>query len=114
MIEIEKIYGIINEGDIDKLKNELKNYHPVDIAELLDELLPEQCITLFGALEFDDAVQVLEEIDTDKRHFILTNIDPDYASKLISEMSSDILADFLGELKNGERKKILSLMKEED
>ncbi|WP_286680588.1 magnesium transporter [Tepidanaerobacter sp. EBM-49] len=114
MIEIEKIYGIINEGDIEKLKNELKNYHPVDIAELLDELLPEQCITLFGALEFDDAVQVLEEIDTDKRYFILTNIDPDYASKLISEMSSDILADFLGELKNGERKKILSLMKEED
>jgi magnesium transporter len=48
-------------------------------------------------------LQVLEEIDSDKKYFILTNVKPNYASKLIAEMSSDDVADLLGDLKQEEK-----------
>lgn len=114
MNKAEEIRYILEKNDYKKLKAVLHEYHPVDIAEFLEELSPKESINLFIALAFDDAVQVLEEIDSDKKYFILTHIKHNYASKLIAEMSSDDVADLLGDLEEKEKKRILSLIGENE
>ena len=114
MKKVEEIRDILEKNDYKKLKSILHEYHPVDIAEFYEELSSQESINLFKVLDFDDAVQVLEEIDSDKKFFILTNIKPSYASKLIAEMSSDDVADLLGDLEEEEKKRILSLIGENE
>jgi magnesium transporter len=67
---------------------------------------------LFSVLEFDTALQVLEEIDSRKKYLILTSVEYNYARKLIQEMSADEVADLLGDLKEEEKRQILSLLEE--
>ena len=114
MNKVEEIRDILEKNDYKKLKSILHEYHPVDIAEFYEELSSQESINLFKVLDFDDAVQVLEEIDSDKKFFILNNIKPSYASKLIAEMSSDDVADLLGDLEEEEKKRILSLIGENE
>jgi magnesium transporter len=112
MNDIEKIREMLATNDYEKLDSILNEYHPVDIAHLMEELLEDESIKLFLILEFDDALQVLKEINSHKKYAILTNINHDYACKLIKEMSSDDVADLLGDLKEKEKRLILSLVEE--
>ena len=98
MSKIEQIRAALDEKDYDKLNSILEQYHPVDIAQVLEELSDEEGIDLFLALDFDYALQVLEEIDSHREYFILTNVEHNYARKLIQEMSADEVADLLGDL----------------
>lgn len=112
MSKIEQIRAALDEKDYDKLNSILEQYHPVDIAQVLEELSDEEGIDLFLALDFDYALQVLEEIDSHREYFILTNVEHNYARKLIQEMSADDVADLLGDLEGQEKRRILSLLGE--
>jgi len=114
MNKSEELRDILDRQDFKELKTLINEWHPVDIANCFDELSLQESLVLFKALDFDNAVQVLEEIDSDKKYFVLTNIKKAYASKLIAEMSSDDMADFLGDLEEEEKKQILSLIEEND
>jgi len=107
---VEELRDIIERQDLKKLQTLIDESHPVDIAQYFDELSPQESLVLFNALDFDNAVQVLEEIDSDKKYFVLTNVEKAYASKLIAAMSSDDVADFLGDLEEKEKQQILSLI----
>ena len=85
----------------------------MDIAELYAELSSRKS-GLFNIFDFDFAVQILEKIEIENKYFILINIRRNYATKLLAEMSSDDVADFLGELDEPEKKRILSLLEKED
>jgi len=112
MNNIEEIQELLHEKNHDKLYTVLEQYHPVDIAQLMEELSQDESMDLFSSLEFDTAVQVLGEIDSYRKHFILTNLEYNYARKLIREMSADDVADLLGDLKDEEKRQILSLLGE--
>ncbi|HHV18386.1 MAG TPA: magnesium transporter [Thermoanaerobacterales bacterium] len=114
MNKVEDIRDILEKNDYKKLKSILNEYHPVDIAEFYEDLSSTESLKLFKALDFDVAVQVLEEMDSNKKYFILTNIKPIYASKLIAEMPFDNVADFLGDLSEEDKKAILSLVGENE
>ena len=110
MNNIEQIRSAVEEKNYDKLHSIIEQYHPVDIAQALEELSEAESINLFSALEFDVAVQVLGEVDSPKKYFILTNVEHSYARKLAQEMSADDVADLLGDLEDQEKKRILSLL----
>ena len=112
MNEREQILGLLEDKNYEELYPKLEQYHPVDIAQLMEELSENESINLFSALEFDTALQVLEEIDSRKKYLILTSVEYNYARKLIQEMSADEVADLLGDLKEEEKRQILSLLEE--
>jgi len=112
MNKAEVIRAALDEKNYDRLYSELEQSHPVDIAQLIEELSEDESVNLFSALEFDTAVQVLEELDSHKKHFILTNLEYNYARKLIQEMSADEVADLLGDLEEEQKRQILSLLGE--
>lgn len=112
MSKIEQIRAVLDEKNYNKLNSILEQYHPVDIAQVIEELSENESIKMFLALEFDTAVQILEEIDSHKKYFILSNVEHNYARKLIQEMSADDVADLLGDLREEEKRRILSLLGE--
>lgn len=114
MNKTEELRDILDGQEFEKLKAIINESHPVDIALYFDELSLPESLALFNALNFDNAVQVLEEIDSDKKYFVLTNIEKSYASRLIAEMSSDDVADFLGDLEEEQKRQILSLVEENE
>lgn len=110
ILNLEDIIKLLEENDIKKLRTVLKEKHPVDIAEIYRELPYKYCLSFFKILDFDVALQVLENIDTEKKYYTLTNIKAKLATEYINQMSSDIVVDFLGELERKQRVKVLSLI----
>jgi len=108
----EQIREALHEKNYDKLYSLLEQCHPVDIAQLMEELSDDESINLFSTLEFDIALQVLEELDSNKKHLVLTNLEYNYACKLVQEMSADEMADLLGDLEEDDKRQILSLLGE--
>jgi magnesium transporter len=113
-IDITDIRQMIFKKDIKNLKNQLRDYHPVDIADILIDLSPDMSLKLFNILNMDTASEVLAVIDSEKRYFILTGIKPLYAAMLLENMSSDDMTDFLGDLDKKAKEKILSLLEIQD
>ncbi len=111
--ETEHIREMLRHKEYDSIALILKDYHPVDIAEIINELSDDEKVQLFKTLEFTQAVEVLEELDTYDKYILLSNINISYAVKLISEMSTDEVADFFGELDNEKKVKFLSLLKKQ-
>ena len=94
MSRIEQIREILKKNDTKKLKEIVREHHPVDIAELYAELSSEESLDLFNIFDLDFAVQILEKIEIEINIYLI-NIRRNYATKLLAEMSSDDVADFL-------------------
>lgn len=109
-LDVKKIKEFISKKAIKSLRTIIQEQHPVDLAEVFEELTDRESIVFFKVIDFDAALEVLAELDVEKKFFILTNISPRYAFQLLNEMSSDDLADFLGELSEEKKNIILSLI----
>jgi magnesium transporter len=109
-IDIKKVKELISKKALKSLRTIIQDQHPVDLAEVLEELSHHESIELFKVIDFNVALDVLAELGSEKRFFILTNINPRYTTQLLNEMSADDLADFLGELPEEKKNIILSLL----
>jgi magnesium transporter len=113
-LSLDKVKELIENRDIKNLKAFLMGQHHVDIAGIIEELEPEQALKLFTILTFDTAIKVLEEIQSDRKYYILSHVKPIFAAQLIEQMSPDDTTDFLGDLPEEKRKEILLLLEEKD
>lgn len=112
-LDADKLRQLLQKKDI-QLQVLLKEHHPVDIAEVYEELQPAESLELFMLLDFETALQVLEKIKPAKKYFTLISIDRGYAARLLEQMPPDDLADFLGELEEDEKNRILSLIEKRE
>jgi magnesium transporter len=96
------------------LKEKLSEIHPVDLADILEELDQEQRITIFDKLDTDHASDVLEEIDPSVQRVLVPSLKKEKAALLIDEMTPGQAADVLATLPFSEAKIILKLLDEEN
>ncbi|HRD52161.1 MAG TPA: magnesium transporter [Flavobacteriales bacterium] len=79
--------------------DDLKELHPADIAEVLDQLRIEEATTLYDALDEELAAEVLLELPEDKREAILeTFTGKEIAEEVIDQLDSDDAADVIADL----------------
>lgn len=95
------------------LKEKLSEIHPVDLADILEELDPEQRITIFDKLDTEHASNVLEEIDPSVQRDLVSSLKKEKAALLIDEMTPGQAADVLAALPSAEANIILKLLNEE-
>ena len=74
--DIDNIRDIIDRNDRDAAAAVLGDMHPADIAELYQELEPEQAEFLNSLLDADKAADVLMELDEDDRRRLLATCRP--------------------------------------
>jgi Mg/Co/Ni transporter MgtE len=95
------------------LKEKLSEMHPVDIADILEELEPAQRATIFEGLDTEQASDTLEEIDPNVQRDLVIAMKKERAAQLINEMTPAQAADVLAVLPSFEREEIEVLLDKE-
>lgn len=96
------------------LKEKLSDMPAVDVADILEELDPEQRGAIFGALDTDHASDTLEELDPKVQRDLIASLQKDKAAQLINEMTPGQAADILSILPWWEVRAILDFLDKED
>ena len=107
--EIGRFRGNV-QVSVDVLKERLEDLHPVDLADILEEMDPEQRLDLFDGLPIEQASDTLEEIEPNTQRDLISALEPERAAELIDEMSPAQAADVLAVLSTVEADPILDLM----
>jgi CBS domain-containing protein/sporulation protein YlmC with PRC-barrel domain len=96
------------------LKSKVHEMHPVDLADILEELDSGQRQALFNQLDPEHASETLEEIEPRVQRELMATMKRDRAAQLIGEMSPAQAADILAILPAADADGILDLIDRDD
>ena len=92
------------------LKDNIHDIHPVDLADILEELDSNQRMAIFSELEPEHASDTLEEVEPRVQRELISAMKREAAAKLINEMTPAQAADILAILPTAEADEILKLI----
>ena len=91
----------------------LASLHPADIADIVEELAPDERQAVFQTLDEETAAEALEEVDPRVQKSIVESLDSGRAADIVEEMNPDAAADLLGDLPEERTEQILVQMEPE-
>jgi len=91
----------------------LENMHPADLADIVEELSPDDREAIFEAMEPEAAAEALVEVDPEMRTQIIESLETEKAADIIEEMEPDEAADVLSDLEEETSEDILEEMESE-
>lgn len=91
----------------------LAKLHPADIADIVEELAPDERQAVFQTLDEETAAEALEEVEPKVQKAIVESLDSGRAAEIVEEMNPDAAADLLGELPEDRTEQILVQMEPE-
>lgn len=110
----EKIGSFKGNVKLNILKDTLPEIHPVDLADILEELSEEQRLAIFNELETEHASDTLEEMEPRIQRSLISSLDKERVADLIDEMTPAQAADVLGVLPTSDAEEILHLMEHDE
>ncbi|MDR3640209.1 MAG: CBS domain-containing protein [Humidesulfovibrio sp.] len=96
------------------LKEKMHEIHPVDLADILEEMDHDHRLSVFNDLDVEQASDTLEEIEPRVQREIIHSIGDEKAAELIEEMTPAQAADVLSALPASDADDILALMDEKE
>lgn len=109
---VDRIQELIDTDTEQQLREELAAYHSADIADIFQELKPEERLACFTKLDEEKAAEVIEYLTPQLQVEILGDIDEELASRLISKLPHDEAADVLGDMEEDESQAYLENLPE--
>jgi Mg/Co/Ni transporter MgtE len=76
----------------------LEDMHPADLADIVEELSPDDRESIFENIDSEVAADALTEVDPEIQASILESLETETAADIVEEMSPDHAADALSEL----------------
>lgn len=108
---LAEIRRCIAEGKDSSLLLLTQEFHPADVAELLDELTKEEAVYLYRTLDEERAADILLQMEDDKREHILSSLTSrEIAEELIENIDSDDAADVIAELPEEKQEEVIALL----
>ena len=92
------------------LKEKLEMMHPVDLADIFEDMDPEQRVMIFSELDTETASDTLEEIDPPIQREIVSSLKMEHVLALVDEMTPAQTADILTALSHLDAQEILDEM----
>ena len=92
----------------------LAKLHPADIADIVEDLAPDEREAVFETLDEDVAAGALEELEPKVQKAVVESLDSDRAADIVEEMEPDAAADLLADLSDEQSKEILVQMQPEE
>ena len=96
------------------LKEKLSDMHPVDLADILEELDRDQRVAIFDGLDTAQASDTLEEIDPNVQRDLVFSLRKERVAELIDEMTPGQAADILSVLALEDATAILKMLSPEN
>jgi magnesium transporter len=91
-------------------REKLKDIHPADLADLLEDLDRDERVEVMTALPDEHAADVLEEAEPEVQATVIQELPSERASDILEEMKPNEAADVLGELPEERAEELISLM----
>jgi sporulation protein YlmC with PRC-barrel domain/CBS domain-containing protein len=91
----------------------LATLHPADIADIIEDLAPDEREAVFRTLDEEVAAETLEEVDPRVQRSIVESLDSERAADIVEEMDPDAAADLLADLSQDHSEQILVEMEPE-
>ena len=111
----DEIVTLLEAQRLDELRAQLLDFHPADIAELLEELEPEEAIVVFGLLPNLIASEVLDETHSLVRQELVEGTDDERLADLLDALPEDDAAEFLSRLPDPDyAEELLGLMEPQE
>ena len=95
------------------LKENINDIHPVDLADILEELEGNQRMAVFNELEPELASDTLEEVEPRVQRELIRSMQKERAAELINEMSPAQVAEILSVLPASEADEIIEFVDDE-
>ena len=92
----------------------LAKLHPADIADIVEELAPDEREAVFETLDEEVAAGALEEVRPKVQKSIVESLDSERAAEIVEEMNPDAAADLLADLPHERTSQILQEMAPEE
>jgi magnesium transporter len=90
--------------------DKLAHMHPADLAELMEELSPDERRSIIDSLDEESAAEVISELDKRLKTQVVETMDPERAADILEEMPPDDAADVLAELSPEASREVLREM----
>jgi sporulation protein YlmC with PRC-barrel domain/CBS domain-containing protein len=88
----------------------LSKLHPADIADIIEDLAPDERQAVFQTLDEETAAEALEEVTPRVQKSIVESLDSGRAADIVEEMDPDAAADLLADLTEERTEQILVQM----
>lgn len=111
---LEQINSFKGNVRLKMLKEKLPEIHPVDLADILEELDHKQRLVIFNELEIEQASDTLEEVEPRVQRDIILSLTEERAAVLISNMTPAQAADVLAILPASDTDNILAKIDPDD
>ncbi len=111
---VARIMYAVDTGDREQLLEELAQFHPADIADLLEQVNAfdrRRLIELYGA-DFDG--DILSELDDSIREDVLGILRPEVLAEAVRELESDDVVDLVEDLEQDQQDAILEALEDSD
>jgi magnesium transporter len=92
----------------------LAKLHPADIADIVEELPPDEREAVFETLDEEVAAEALEEVEPKLQKSIVESLDSERVAEIVEEMDPDAAADLLADLPQERTEEILEEMAPEE
>lgn len=92
----------------------LEKMHPADLADIVEELSPEDRQALISAIDREVAAETLSEVAPEIQVSIFESLEPEKAAEILEEMAPHEVADVLGELPEERSEELLEEMEQAD
>jgi len=96
------------------LKETLADIHPVDLADILEELDHDQRVMVFSSLDNEQASDTLEEIEPSIQRDIISSLNKERVVQLLNDMTPGQAADVLSVLPHADAREILEAVQPEN
>jgi magnesium transporter len=88
----------------------LESLHPADLADIVEELSPEERSAVLETLDSEVAADTLSEVDPKMQVSILESLDTETAADIVEEMDPDTAANVMADLEEETSEEILQEM----
>lgn len=99
---VDRIREILDDETLVQLKEELDTYHEADLADIFQELKPEERLQCFKLLDVEKAADLMEYLNPQIQVELLGDIDEEMASRILTKLPHDAAADVLGDMEEDE------------
>lgn len=116
LIDWRHVNLLTSPGPNVRLKVSHKNLallHPADIADIVNELTPEQRTAVLASLDSEVAADTIEEMHEPFQATTLSEMESEKAADVLEEMAPDNAADVLADMPEDKAQELLSLMEVE-
>jgi Mg/Co/Ni transporter MgtE len=96
------------------LKETLADIHPVDLADILEELDHDQRVMVFSSLDNEQASDTLEEIEPSIQRDIISSLNKEKVVQLLNDMTPGQAADVLSVLPHADTHTFLAAVNPEN